>query len=135
MYLIDTNIFLEVLLGQENSDECRDLLNAVADGQIHAAVSKFTVHGIEGMLTDEPEALDRFITNISSIINLEILETTVQEEKQVLEVARNTEMDFDDALQYTVAGRENIDEIISYDTDFDDTDLKRTEPSELADRR
>ncbi|MFB6199411.1 MAG: type II toxin-antitoxin system VapC family toxin [Candidatus Nanohaloarchaea archaeon] len=131
MYLIDSNIFLEILLKQENKEDCKEVLGKVAEGEIHGVVSKFTVHGIEGMLTEEPAALDKFMTNITSIVNLQISDTTIQEEKQILEIAKNSSLDFDDALQYSVAQRENIEKIISYDTDFDETDLKRVEPGEL----
>lgn len=131
MFHIDTNIFLEILLKQENKEDCKEVLEKIADGEINAVVSKFTVNGIEGMLTDELDALDKFITNITSLVNLKISETTIQEEKQILEIAKQSEMDFDDALQYSVAQRENIDQIISYDSDFDNTDIKRVEPGEI----
>jgi predicted nucleic acid-binding protein len=132
MYLIDSNIFLEILLKQENKENCKEVLGNIAEGEMHAVVSKFTVHGIEGMLTEELDALDKFMTNITSLVNLEISDTTVEEEKQILEIAKKSKMDFDDALQYSVAKRENIGKIISYDTDFDNTDLKRVEPGELV---
>jgi predicted nucleic acid-binding protein len=132
MYLIDTNIFLEILLDQENKDDCKEILEKVAEGEVNTTVSKFTVHGIEGMLTDDLESLEKFMTNITSLVNLSISETDIQEEKQILEIAKNSEMDFDDALQYMVAKRENLDGIISYDTDFDSTDLERVTPGEIV---
>lgn len=131
MYLIDSNIFLEILLQQEKSEQCKKLLAKVAEGELKTAVSKFTVHGIEGLLTEDPESLDKFMRNIASLINLKIIDTTFEEEKQFLELSKSNNLDFDDALQYSVAKRENVEAIISFDTDFDSTDLKRVEPEEL----
>lgn len=131
MYLIDTNIFLEVLIEQENSDNCKKLLESIAEGETEAAVSEFTVHGIEGMLTDNLEALDKFLTNVTSLINLNVAQTDTNEERQIVELAKSKNLDFDDALQYAVAKRENISTIVSYDTDFDKTDLERVKPEKV----
>jgi predicted nucleic acid-binding protein len=84
------------------------------------------------MLSEEPDALDKFMTNITSLMTLKIVETTMHQEKQILEIAINSEMDLDEGVQYLVAKRENIEKIISYDTDFDRTDLKRVEYGELV---
>jgi predicted nucleic acid-binding protein len=116
---------------QEKSDQCKKLLDKIAKGEINTSVTKFTVHGVEGLLTEEPESLDKFLTNIASLINLKIVDTTVEEEKQFLELSKSNKLDFDDALQYSAAKRENAEAIISFDTDFDSTDLKRVEPEEL----
>jgi predicted nucleic acid-binding protein len=131
LYLIDSNIFLEILMKQKKSEQCKELLNKIAQGEIRTIVSKFTVHGIEGMLTEDPEALETFLNNITSLVNLKVVNTDLEEEKQILELSKSTKMDFDDALQYSIAKRENIKAIISFDTDFDGTELKRVEPEEL----
>jgi predicted nucleic acid-binding protein len=132
LYLIDSNIFLEILLQQEKSEQCKKLLAKIAKGELKTAVSKFTVHGIEGLLTEDPDSLDKFMRNIASLINLKIIDTTFEEEKQFLELSKSNNLDFDDALQYSVAKRENVEAIISFDTDFDSTDLKRVEPEDLT---
>jgi len=131
MYLIDTNIFLEILLQQENSEECKKLLRGIARGELKAIVSIFTVHGVEGMLTDDLKSLDKFLTNIKSLVNLEVVETDIDEERQAISFARSENLDFDDALQYSVAKREDVEAIISYDPDFDRTDLERKKPGEI----
>jgi len=131
VYLIDSNIFLEILMQQENSEDCKELLREIAEGEINSMVSKFTVHGVQGMLTENTEALDNFMTNISSLVNLEIIQTSFEEEKHILELAKSRNLDFDDTLQYSVAKRENVDAIISFDSDFDKTDLERKEPEEI----
>ncbi len=49
MYLIDTNIFLEVLLGQEKTQECKDFL---VNNLGHLEISDFTLHSIGVYLVD-----------------------------------------------------------------------------------
>lgn len=131
MYLIDSNIFLEILMQQENSEECKELLGKIAEGEIRGYVSNFTVHGVERMLTEDPDTLQKFLKNVNTLVNLKVVETNVEEERQIVELAKSTDLDFDDALQYTVAQRENMEAIISFDTDFNETGLKRLEPGDL----
>ena len=52
MLLIDTNIFLELLLGQEKADECQKFLEMVSEGELEAVATKFSVHAIEEILND-----------------------------------------------------------------------------------
>jgi len=44
MILIDTNIFLELFLGQEKAQECEEFLNKVSKGEIDAVITTFTIH-------------------------------------------------------------------------------------------
>ncbi|MEM2687305.1 MAG: PIN domain nuclease, partial [Thermoproteota archaeon] len=71
MLLVDTNIFLELFLGQEKADECERFLQKVSAGEIEAAVSKFTVHAIEALLNDSTLILT-FLRNIESSLGLTI---------------------------------------------------------------
>ncbi len=43
MILLDTNVFLELMLGQSGAADCEVLLRAVAKGRIEAVVTHFTV--------------------------------------------------------------------------------------------
>ncbi|MFB6158838.1 MAG: type II toxin-antitoxin system VapC family toxin [Candidatus Nanohalobium sp.] len=131
MYLIDTNVFLELLLDQEKADECEKLLGKILEGRVNAAATEFTIHSVQGTLADNPETIKRFLESVNSTINIQILETEMEEEIIISQYSKESSLCFDDALQYTVAQRENIEKIISYDTDFDNTDLKRVEPEEL----
>ena len=46
MCLIDTNIFLEVMLRRSRSGECKELLKMLRDGKVKGVVMDFTVHSI-----------------------------------------------------------------------------------------
>ena len=65
MYLIDTNILLEVLLDQEMADECEKLILNLNEGHISAYISSFTLHSIEVILERNkkfPSFVDKFGT-------------------------------------------------------------------------
>ena len=132
MYLIDTNIFLELLLDQKKADECEKLLGKILEGELNAATTEFTIHAVQGTLADNPEAIKKFLESINSTINIETLETEMEEDIMISQYSKESSLCFDDALQYTVAQRENVNAIISYDTDFDKTDLERVEPEEIV---
>ena len=44
MKLIDTNIFLELFLGQKKAAECAAFLQKVAEGEDRVVVTLFTLH-------------------------------------------------------------------------------------------
>ena len=52
LLLIDTNIFLELYLGQGKAEDCERFLEKVSKDEIEAVVTKFTVHAAEAVLND-----------------------------------------------------------------------------------
>lgn len=69
---------------------------------------------------------DAFIDGAVSLIHLEPEDT-----QHIVRVIEQFGLDFDDAYQYTVAERYSLT-IVSFDSDFDRTDLGRRTPAELA---
>jgi len=47
LILLDTNIFLELLLDQKRAAECENLLDLISKGRMEAAITHFTVHAVE----------------------------------------------------------------------------------------
>jgi len=127
LILIDTNIFLELLLGQKRAAECERLLDAVSRGQKEALVTHFTVHAVEAALrTGEP--LTTFLRNLEHSLGLYIYDTDVPEEMAAGLLSEKIERDFDDALQYYVAKKLGVESIVSFDEHFDGLDVRRVEP-------
>ena len=54
------------------------------------------------------------------------------EMEKVINAQKKFSLDFDDAYQY-VSAQKNELKLVSFDTDFDKTDLKRFTPSALLD--
>ena len=133
MYLIDTNIFLEILLAQEKKDECIALLKEIENGNISAAVTKFSIHSIEVImgnykLTNE---LRIFLESLSELKSLHIYSTNISDEINAID-EMELGLDFDDALQVSAARALNT-EIISFDKHFNNLEgIKRLNPSDVV---
>ena len=128
MLLIDTNVFLELMLGRERADECERFLDKVSSGELEAAISKFTVHAVEALLNDSNLIL-AFLRNVQNSLGLSVYETSLEDEIATSMLMDKLKLDFDDALQYYIAKKLGAKAIVSYDKHFDRVDIQRKEPS------
>ncbi|MEM2843159.1 MAG: PIN domain-containing protein [Candidatus Bathyarchaeia archaeon] len=130
MLLIDTNVFLELFLGQRKAEDCKRFLEKVSKGEIEAVVTKFTIHAAEVILNDASLILS-FIRNLQNSLGLNIYETSLEDEMASSMLMNRIKLDFDDALQYYIAKKLGVEAIISYDKHFDKLDVTRKEPADL----
>jgi len=133
LILIDTNVFLELLLGRKRAEECERLLDLVSKGEIEAVVTHFSVHALEAILKDS-EALIRLLRNIQYSSGLYVYSTDLTEEEAIAIVSQKIGREFDDSLQYYVAKKLGAECIVSFDKHFDGLDIPRAEPNEILDR-
>ena len=133
MILIDTNVFLELLLGRKRAEECERLLDLVSKGEIEAVVTHFSVHALEAILKDS-EALIRLLRNIQYSSGLYVYSTDLTEEEAIAIVSQKIGRDFDDSLQYYVAKKLGAECIVSFDKHFDGLDIPRVEPKHILER-
>ncbi|MGB9728721.1 MAG: PIN domain-containing protein [Thermoprotei archaeon] len=59
-----------------------------------------------------------------------IVDLLIEEELIASELANNMNLNFDDGLQYYYA-KKTVLKIVSFDKDFDKTDVKRVEPKDV----
>lgn len=132
MYLIDTNIFLEILLEQSKSLECEKLLNFVKRSKSSFYVSAFALHSIEVLMVRNKKIkqLREFLSFISNSKIIRV-DTATFDEQNILETMEKQQLDFDDALQVYLCQKHNL-KIISYDKHFDKTNVERVEPSKIT---
>ncbi len=130
MILLDTNIFLELLLGQKRAAECEELLERISKGEMEATVTHFTVHAVEAALVTGG-ALEAFLRNIEHSVGLYVYDTSLADEMAVALMTKKVSLDFDDTLQYYVAKRLGVDAIVSFDEHFDRLDVRRMDPRDL----
>jgi predicted nucleic acid-binding protein len=130
LILLDTNIFLELLMGQKRAPECEQLLELISKGDMEAAVTHFAVHDVEAALVTG-ENLEAFLRNLEHSVGLYVYETNLADEMAVALMSKKIGLDFDDTLQYYVAKRLGVDAIVSFDEHFDGLDLQRVEPRDL----
>jgi len=111
MYLIDTNIFLEILLGREKKEECEHSIAII----------------LEKLKTLEEYKILKILSNFEGLM---VYPTTPKDEIEICNIARKFNLKFDDALHYWVAKSFDLT-LVSFDKDFDKTDLKRVEPKDI----
>ena len=127
VFLLDTNIWLERLLGQRQADIVGELLNTLSTSEM--CMTDFTLHSI-GVICNRLQQRDVFVQFVEDLlIDSDVLVVTVPPKamKRVVEVMNNFNLDFDDAYQYVAAEREKAI-IISFDKDFDKTEQGRWTP-------
>lgn len=119
MYLIDTNIFLEVLLGRKNKDECISLFKMIERGEVKAFTTSFVIHSIEVIMDNfkKINELRIFLEVIAEFKGLEIYSTDIKDEISAIDMMKEG-LDFDDALQSYIATKLGA-KIVSFDKHFD----------------
>lgn len=126
MYLIDSNIFLEILLKQERANKTKQFLQSKSTQELNT--TDFSLHSICIAMSKEKlqETLLSFLDGaIKNKVNVISIKTNYL--SNVIENTKKFSLDFDDAYQYTVAKSYNL-QLVSFDKDFDRTDIKRIEP-------
>lgn len=120
MYLIDTNVFLEVLLTQEKRETCKKFLD---DNIGNLYISDFSLHSIGVILfrNKKEDAFQKFVSDIFP--NVEIVTLSKWSYDGLVDIKKKSGLDFDDAYQYKIA-KENDLKLITMDTDFEEiTDI------------
>jgi len=114
MYLIDTNIFLEILLGQEKKEVAKDFLNSHL-GEL--VITDFTLHSI-GVVLFRLGRAEVFLDFVRDTLpNVMIVTLPESEYHRAVEFHTKYGLDFDDAYQCAVALSKNLT-IVTMDNDF-----------------
>ncbi|MDO8634274.1 MAG: PIN domain-containing protein [archaeon] len=131
MYFIDTNIFFEWLLGREKAKECEQLLEALEKSKMPAFCSHFSVHSVCIYFSkNKMPVAKKFVKYVKAFQALQTINTSLEDDFEILEAMTKFGLDFDDALQYYMAKQIGCTEIITFDKDFKKTDLKPITPSQ-----
>jgi predicted nucleic acid-binding protein len=133
MYLVDANIFLEVLLSEDRKDECKRFLRLLKDGRESGIVTDFTIHSIIVIMDhfSKLKELKTFLLSLLAYKGLHVYFTTVGDEVRAVEFAVEQNLDMDDAIQYLSALSAEADGIVSFDKHFDGLKVPRLEPVEI----
>ena len=128
-YLLDTNIILAYLLGQEKAEECERLMRLLPIQDL--AISVFSLHSI-GVILTRRRLISVFQAWVREFVGagVPIVAMSGMELMMVSKITERMGLDFDDAYQYIAARRHDLT-IISLDGDFDRTDLGRRTPGEI----
>jgi len=126
-FLVDTNIFLEVILVQDRVVEAKRFLSKTEEHEFF--LSDYTLHSIGLLLfrRKQHNVFHQFIKDMISNAGLRVIALLTNDMETVIKSAHKFNLDFDDAYQYVVAEKNNL-EIISFDGDFDRTEKGRKTP-------
>jgi len=131
MYLLDSNILLELLLDQKKADDVQRLLLSVAPRNMY--LTEFSLYSI-GIILIREKKHAVFVSIVEDLIenaSINLLRLLPDDMRQLADHAEHFNLDFDDAYQYTAAERYGLT-IVSFDSDFDRTTRGRREPAEIA---
>ena len=130
MYLVDTNVWLEVLLTQQQAAEARAFFEKVEAGQL--AITEFSLYSL-GIILTRLKKDDAFMDFLSDVEETQVarIRLDLADLKQALAFRQTFRMDFDDAYQYAAAEKYDC-AIVSFDKDFDRTTRGRKTPAEIV---
>lgn len=112
--LVDTNIFLEILLDQEKKSICKVFLSKNID---HLFLSDFSLHSIGVILfrNKREKIFEKFANDILN--RIPVISLSKEKYKELANKARKFNLDFDDSYQTCLAIGRNM-EIVTMDNDF-----------------
>ena len=128
MYLVDTNIFIHVLLKKEKYNESFAFLKKSNE----LFISDFSLYSICILLgkIHENEVLKNFVDDIFSNEGIKLVKAEIEKISKIIEIEEKYKLDFDDSYQYYIAEQKGLI-IVSYDNDFDRTEKGRKKPEDL----
>jgi len=131
MYLLDTNILLELLLNQNKAGDVDRLLANTPARNLY--LTEFSLYSV-GIILIRKKKSKAFTLMIQELIEkdgINVLRLLPNDMQNVADHAQKFNLDFDDAYQYAVAEKYDLT-IVSFDRDFDRTARGRKEPAEIV---
>ncbi|NOR78086.1 MAG: PIN domain-containing protein [Methanophagales archaeon] len=115
MFLVDTNVFLEILLGQAKKESGKKFLD---DNIGNLNITDFSLHSIGVILFryDKESIFQNFVEDV--IPNVSLLSLPIKMYGEVINASRNLNLDFDDAYQYSIAKYHGL-KVVTMDKDFE----------------
>lgn len=135
MYLVDSNVFLELELDQTRADVCGSFLERVRRGELEAVITDFQVDTVVIVMENYgkgPEDRETFLSSLVGYDGLKIYFLSLVDRVVATRQMERLGLDFDDALAYQAMRRLNLTDVVSYDKHFDLVPgIKRVEPSKI----
>lgn len=115
MFLVDTNIFLEILLSRDKREDCKQFLN---DNIGNLTMTDFSLHSI-GVILFRYRKEDIFQNFVEDIIpSIKLLSLPRELYRKIAHVRTSLNLDFDDAYQYSMAKYYRL-KLVTMDKDFE----------------
>jgi predicted nucleic acid-binding protein len=127
MFLVDTNVWLELFLEQARADEVRQFFQEIEAGRL--SITEFPLYSIGVILTRlrKDDVFEDFLSDTIEDSGVGRICLDSVDLKRLLAVRRQFQLDFDDAYQYVAAEKYDLT-LVSMDADFDRTERGRKTP-------
>jgi predicted nucleic acid-binding protein len=128
--LVDTNIFIEVLLNQAGAGDARTFLENPKGHELY--ISDFALHSIGLLLFRHKQhhVFRQFLKDMVDRSGVGMVSLSAPEMDALVDTATKFNLDFDDAYQYSAATSHGL-KIVSLDADFDRTTDGRLLPTDV----
>ncbi len=130
MYLVDTNVWLELLLDQEKAEQVR-AFNEKFEATL-LAITEFSLYSIGVILSrlNKDDVFADFLSDSIEDSGVAIVRLTTKDLSKLVASRQELGLDFDDAYQYAAAKKHRLT-LISFDSDFDKTVRGRKTPMQV----
>jgi len=130
VFLVDTNVWLELLLEQERAQEVRQFFQDKEAADI--SITEFSLYSIAVILSrlKKDTIFEDFLSDTIEDSGISRIVLTATDLKSTIALRRRFRLDFDDAYQYVAAEKYNLT-IVSFDRDFDGTERGKKTPAEI----
>jgi len=132
-YLVDTNIWLESLLDQEQAEIVKKFLDTIPSNNL--SISDFSLHSI-GVILNRLKKLnvfDDFVNDLFSTGNVACLNLEPIDNLEVSKLIKSKGLDYDDSYQVIVSQKFEI-QIVTFDGDFKEKGFKTLSPKEAIEK-
>ena len=133
-FLIDSNVFLELQLGQSRAAECKAFLTAVSRGEVKAAVTDFTIDSVALVMESRgspPADIRRFFESLKNYKGLSMHGLSLSARIAATKEMEGGRLDYDDATLVAMMKNLDIDKVVSFDRDLDGVGgIRRLDPVE-----
>lgn len=131
--LIDTSVFLEIILEQENAEQTKALLQRTREHELF--IMDYSLHSIGLLLfrRRQHDVFKRFLRDLTIRAGIAVISVSMDRMEAAIDVAQKFSLDFDDAYQYAAAQEQGLI-LVSFDADFDRTTRGRKTPAAILSR-
>ncbi|MBX6422500.1 PIN domain-containing protein [Thermosulfurimonas sp. F29] len=114
MFLLDTNIFLEIALSQEKKDICKHFIK---ENGSKSYISDFSLHSI-GVILFRYNQKESFVAFVEDILSkIRIISLPLEKRKDLLVISNTYDLDYDDSYQVALCKEYDL-QIVTMDKDF-----------------
>ncbi len=116
-FLVDTNVWLERLLEQDEADIVDDFLKVIPSDYL--SVSDFSLHSIGVILhrLDKLDIFTKFIDDLFSFGSVSCLQSEPIDNFAIINIIKEKQLDYDDAYQEMISHKFDL-QIVTFDRDF-----------------